>query len=399
MKFVIIHQHDPTIPGVGGIGTFIDAFIRNSPENIEINLIGVTAQPDRYPVGQWHSVSTGKKSFLFFPLVAANPVHITFIPLTMKMLLALLHYRKHFDLQDAILEFHRIEPILAFLKCDNPMVLFLHGHNLKDFYNKNTEVRWGKIPWLYLWLEKILLPRASHIHIVREDAVNDYKEKYKRKADDISFIPTWVDETVFKSLNEEERYSLRNKLAKKCDISASSKIFLFVGRYEGQKNPIRLLEAFKLVRARYADAVLILIGDGSLKNDMKNYVQQQALTPSVLFLPAMTQQEISQWMNAADVFCLSSAFEGMPFVILEALYSGLPVVSTAVGEATRLLGNSQGGRLVTNGGAEPFANAMIDLLTNPPTREACNKQVESYTAQNILAPVYQYHCTLLKINK
>lgn len=391
MKLILIHQHDPTIPHVGGVQTFIDTFIRNAPDNLEIHLIGVSAKPDRFPVGQWHSLSMGQKAYRFFPLVAAHPVHVTFIPLTIRMWWALFRYRKKIDLQDAILEFHRVEPMLAFLGKHNPRILVLHGHNMKDFYNRKTEVRWGKFPRLYFWLEQKLLPQADHIYIVREDAVEDYQKKYPAKANKISFLPTWVDEAVFHSLGEQERSVLREKLIQEQALSAASRIFLYVGRYEGQKDPIRLLNAFKLVLAKDSHAILILIGEGGLKVEMQNFVQEHKLSSAVRFLPPMPQEDIGQWMNAADALCLSSAFEGMPRVAVEALYCGLPVISTAVGEAGRLIGDSHGGRLVTEEGAEVFAKAMLDLVGNPPSTMACEKQVESYTARKILAPVYRYY--------
>jgi glycosyltransferase involved in cell wall biosynthesis len=281
--------------------------------------------------------------------------------------------------------------MLAFLGSRNVKILFLHGHNFKDFYNKKTEVRWGKFPWLYFWLENKLLPLFNHIYTVREDAAHYYKTKYPTKAHDISFLPTWVDDTIFYSIEEGQRRALCEKLTQEKGIPASSKMFLFVGRYEGQKDPLRLLDAFRQVKTQNSNAVLILIGEGSLKAKMQQYVQDHNLSAAVRFLPPMAQQDIAQWMNVADVLCLSSAFEGMPLVVIEALYCGLPVVSTAVGETARLLGNLQGGRLVTDESAEAFAKQMIDLIENPPTREVCKKQAEPFTARQILAPVYQYH--------
>ena len=382
---------------MAGIGTFIETFIRNAPDDLEIHLLGVTSQPERFAIGQWHSLSVGRKQFRFFPLVAANPVHVTRIPLSLKILWSLFRHRKMFVFKHAIVELHRIEPMLAFLRYRNPKILFLHGHNMQDFYNKKTEVRWGKFPWLYFWLEKHLLPRCRRIFIVREDAARDYQKQYATKAHDISFLPTWVDEAVFQSLDPGERRALRNNLIEGQGLSASSKVFLFVGRFEGQKDPLRLLRAFKHVRSRHIDACLILIGEGGLKTKMQDYVSKNTLAGEVRFLPPMSQQDVGQWMNAADALCLSSAFEGMPRAAVEALYCGLPVISTAVGEARRLIGDANNvGRLVTDEGAEAFANAMIDLLGDPPSREACAKQVEDYTARKILTPVYDYYRELLR---
>src|SRR3989338_4161542 len=113
MKLVLVHQHDPTVPHIGGIQTFIDTFIRNAPEELAIDLLGVTAQPKRYPVGKWHVLSIGEKTFRFFPLVAAHPVNITRVPLSIKILWSLYRYRRRIAFQGAILEFHRIQPMLG----------------------------------------------------------------------------------------------------------------------------------------------------------------------------------------------------------------------------------------------------------------------------------------------
>jgi len=389
MKLIMIHQHDPTVHHVGGIGTFIDSFIRNAPEDIEIQMLGVTAQPERFPVGHWHSLAIGQKRFNFFPLVAADPAKITLLPLSVRMVYALQQYRKKINIQNAILEFHRIEPMLAFYRDRNHKMLFLHGHNMRDFHNKKTEVRWGKFPWLYFCLEKKLIPKAKHVYIVREDATRDYQKQYPTKKNEISFLPTWVDETVFYPLDKEKKRALSKRLKTILRLPSSSPTFLYVGRYEGQKDPLRLLSAFKLVRSRYPNAILILIGEGSLKRKMEIYIQQHDLSEAVRFLPPLSQQDVGQWMNAVDALCLSSAFEGMPRVVVEALHCGLPVISTAVGETRRLIGDSQGGRLVTEEGAEAFSEAMMDLIENPPSADACRNQVVAFTARKILEPVYE----------
>ncbi len=399
MKLIMIHQHDPTVHHVGGIGTFIDTFIRNAPEDIEIQLLGVTAHPERFPVGRWHSLTIGQKQFQFFPLAVANPARITLLPLSVRMVYALQRYRKKINIQNATLEFHRIEPMLAFFRDKNHKILFLHGHNMRDFYNKKTEVRWGKFPWLYFWLEKKLFPQAKHIYIVREDAIEDYKKQYPTKKNDISFLPTWADETNFYSLDKEGKRALREKLQIKLSLPNSSPLFLYVGRYEGQKDPLRLLGAFKLVKSRYPNAVLILVGEGSLKGEMEVYVRENDLSEAVRFLPSQSQEDIGRLMNSVDALCLSSAFEGMPRVVVEALHCGLPVVSTAVGESVRLIGDSQGGRLVTEDGAKAFSEAMIDLIESPPSTDACRDQVAAFTARKVLGPVYKKYCGLSEGNQ
>lgn len=390
MRLALIHQHDPTVPHVGGIQTFINTLIRNAPDDLDVDLLGVSSRPEAYPVGQWHALTMGAKAFRFFPLVAAHPVEISRIPLSFKMLLALYRYRRRLALNGAILEFHRIEPMLGFLFAANEKVLFLHGNNRKDFYNRKTEVRWGRCPALYFFLEAWLLRRARHVYTVREDAVHDYRLAFPDMDNAISFLPTWVDEMVFSALSPVDRENLRMRLLREQNLPLESKVLLFVGRYEGQKDPFRLLEAFRLVAERRR-VCLILIGEGTLKEPMRRFVVDNGLSDVVRFMPPMDQSGVSEWMNAADGLCLSSAFEGMPRVVVEALHCGLPVVGTAVGETVRLIGGTRGGRLVAEAGASAFAAAVLDLLADPPSADCCRRQVHDFTARKILEPVYHHY--------
>ena len=66
MKLILLHQYDPTVNRVGGIGTFTDALIRNAPNDIEIQLLCVTSQPKRYPGAVGILIPLEKKSLNFF---------------------------------------------------------------------------------------------------------------------------------------------------------------------------------------------------------------------------------------------------------------------------------------------------------------------------------------------
>lgn len=171
-------------------------------------------------------------------------------------------------------------------------------------------------------------------------------------------------------------------------VDPRSRWLLFAGRFEGQKDPRLLLEAFRRLNGTGGQTVLILIGTGRLEASMRVLIQQQGLSPIVRMLPPQPQPQLARWMNAADCLVLSSAFEGMPRVVVEALGCGLPVVSTDVGEARRLVQNSVTGRLVGDRTPEAFAAGIAEVLRQPPDREACRRQIAPFTARKVLAPVY-----------
>ncbi len=398
MRVILIHQYDPTIHNVGGIGTFINTFIKYAPMDLEVDLLGVTAEPQRYPVGRWHRLKAGQKDFNFFPLVAAHPIHRGRIPLNIRLTWALRQYRPVIDFKDAIIEIHRIEPAAVLRDLKNPKVLFLHAHSM-DLYNPHTEVVWKKCPWLYFWLEARLIHAMDQVFIVREDAVDFYRKKYPKLADQIFFLPTWSDEEVFHSLPEEVRLQEKEKLAQIHKFNPAKHLLLFVGRFEGQKDPLLLLESFSQLNGALAGAQLVMIGEGSLESEIRNFISCKGLEARVHLVGPQSQSEIARWMNAADAFVLSSAFEGMPRVVVEALQCGLPVVSTDAGEAKRLVAHFSAGRIVTERTPRAFNQALQEVLGQKPDRQACQSQAAPFTAGKILQKVYSAYQRLERDKK
>ncbi len=386
-RVILFHQHDPGMDYVGGIFTFLNTFVKHAPSDFEVNLVGVTADAAARPVGRWHRLSVAGRPLNFLPLVAANQMVRETIPLSVRLTAALRRHRGLIDFTGAVLDLHRIEPAWALRDLPNPKVLVLHAHS-EDLYNPHTEVAWKKAPWLYFLMERTLIGGMTRVYIVREDAVAAYKQQYPKIADRVEFLPTWVDEDVFVSLPEAQRREQRQQLAQEHGFDPSHRLLLFVGRFEGQKDPLMLLESFRRLNGLKDRTQLVMIGEGSMEGEIRGFLSANGLEKQILLLGPRPQTEIARWMNAADSLVLSSAFEGMPRVVVEALGTGLPVVTTAVGEAPRLVSDARAGRLVQDRTPEAFSAAIADLLQQPPDREACLRQIESFTAKKILGRVY-----------
>lgn len=390
MRVIIIHPHDPGIHHVGGVGTFINTFLKCAPSDVEVELVGVTADPQERPVGRWQELRSNGRTVKFLPLVAAHPTFHRRFPLSIEFTCALAQRRGMIDLQGAIVELHRIEPELALRDVRTWKTLFFHTHT-RDLYNPKTEVLWKRFPWLYFWLEARLIGHFDALYGVREDIVSSYRERYPQLRAPFTFLPTWVDEGVFASLPERERTPLKEALALQHGFDPACRLLLFVGRFELQKDPILLLDSFRDLLARRPDARLVMIGGGSLEFAIRDHLVSNRLTDRVLLLPPQAQDDIARWMNAADCLCLPSAYEGMPRVVLEALQCGLPVVASDEGETRRVAGDRAVGRLVRERTPEAFSAAFEEILDQRLDRAACQGQVAPYGAAAVLATLFDQY--------
>ena len=99
-----------------------------------------------------------------------------------------------------------------------------------------------------------------------------------------------------------------------------------VGRFCEQKNHEYLIEIFKEINKKRKDAVLLTIGEGELKNNIKEKVEKYGLEDKVIFLNPV--KNVNDYLQAMDVFLLPSKFEGLPVVGVEAETSGLMVITS-----------------------------------------------------------------------
>ncbi len=137
-------------------------------------------------------------------------------------------------------------------------------------------------------------------------------------------IPNGVSGELFRPVNPRERAEAREAVGLAC-----RRVVLFVGRLSAEKNPLGLLEAFAALPSEARDrTMLVLVGDGP----QAECVGARALMPDLhgsVRLAGM-QRDVAAWYRAADVYVLPSLTEGLSNTMIEAMASGLPVISTRV---------------------------------------------------------------------
>ncbi len=164
--------------------------------------------------------------------------------------------------------------------------------------------------------------------------------------------------------------------------TCSMPVFLAVGSLSPQKDFRTLIHAFARVRKRMA-ARLIILGTGPQRNKLFNIVSQLGLKNDV----DIHGFEVNPfpYMKHADVLVLSSAWEGLPNVLIEAMALGTPVVSTKCPSGPEeILQNGKYGPLVPVGDDTELAEAMLHTLSCPIDEERLIERAQEFSIENIL---------------
>jgi glycosyltransferase involved in cell wall biosynthesis len=152
--------------------------------------------------------------------------------------------------------------------------------------------------------------------------------------------------------------------------STRNNVVLSVGRLTEQKGFDRLLEAWQMVKLKNsADWELHIVGSGELEEKLEQQIVTLGLTDSVRLIPATSA--LHAHYKEASIYCLSSRYEGLPMVLLEAQVFGLPIVSfdCETGPA-EIIRHNETGLLVNDGDIPGLARAISSLIYNNSKRVA-----------------------------
>lgn len=146
--------------------------------------------------------------------------------------------------------------------------------------------------------------------------------------------------------------------------------FVHVGRLDTPKNQERLLRAFRQILDAHPRARLTLVGDGTLRPRLETLARELELGDAVIFVGM--QENVRPFLTEADIFVLTSDYEGIPMTILEAMGTGLPIVSTAVGGVPDVLVDGKTGILAA-AEVDAVADACRKLAENSSLRETLGR--------------------------
>ena len=172
----------------------------------------------------------------------------------------------------------------------------------------------------------------------------------------VRVIPNGVDMAAF-AASPDMRCRVRGELK----LGPKEFVWVAVGRLLPQKDYPTLLRAFQPLAN--ASARLLIAGRGPLLESLQRQAEQLGIAPQVMFLGV--RDDVAELLAAADGFVLSSAWEGMPNVVMEAQAAAKPVVATNVGGVSELVEGEKSGFLVPPENSGALSQAMLRLMVLP----------------------------------
>jgi sugar transferase (PEP-CTERM/EpsH1 system associated) len=203
----------------------------------------------------------------------------------------------------------------------------------------------------------------------RVDRVVSVSERLtERMAETVGF-PIGRIRTILNGV-DSERFTPDRRASARAALGLTPRDFVVgtVGRLEPVKDQHTLIEALGALARRGVRFTAYIVGDGALREDLGRHASQLGVADHVVF-PGR-RVDVEDVMASFDVFALSSRSEGLSNTILEAMATGLPVVSTDVGGARELVVEGITGLLVPPADSESLASAIASLAEDPDGRLA-----------------------------
>lgn len=231
---------------------------------------------------------------------------------------------------------------------------------------------------LYRHLDRRLLRRFDGVIAVTSALAAELARSTRRQGGPRGrIIPNGIDGGRLRARAAAALPSVRAELATlsrpgNAGGSGGGPVLLAAGRLARQKGFDLLLDALPAVLVRHPGLLLLIAGEGPERSALATQAERLRLQGRVHFLGA--RGDLAALLAAADGFVLSSRGEGSPFVLLEALALGVPVVATAVGGVAEMLGSGAESELVSPGDPAALAGSILRLLQFP---ESARRRAEA----------------------
>jgi glycosyltransferase involved in cell wall biosynthesis len=228
-----------------------------------------------------------------------------------------------------------------------PFIYTVHGWSFHQ--NQHPLVYKSKV-----WIEKLLTRQADTVINVSKSNQLDGVTKFQMKRSVV--IYNGISQEKF---NPQKAY---NDIRKEFNISGSKIVVGYMVRMTEQKDPHTMIRAIQLAMKQSKELVFLMVGDGDLRESTEALAKKLGVMDHVIFTGFRT--DIPDILNAIDIYCLPSLWEGLPIGLLEAMGMKKAVIATAVDGSVEVIKNGKTGLLIDKNNPEDLAKKLLYLASN-----------------------------------
>jgi glycosyltransferase involved in cell wall biosynthesis len=231
-----------------------------------------------------------------------------------------------------------------------------HGHVFSGYFS-SAKTR------LYIYIERLMARLSTRIIVVSPTIKNEICSKYRITSENkTSVIPLGFELEKMEPLDTS-----RGFFRKKFSIPDSALIIGIVGRITGIKNHHLFIDIAELLVQRHKNFHFLIVGDGELRENIENKVENLGLRDNVHFAGWIT--ETVKMYADLDVMLQTSKNEGTPVTVIEAMFYKIPVISSNVGGLADLIEHNKTGFLLNSFLPEDYIPVILKLVESAEDRK------------------------------
>lgn len=252
------------------------------------------------------------------------------------------------------------------LSLEDTAVFVLKWRKWLPFWSTKVVINYDLLPSAQQRLKNselsAVLSRADIIIGVSQQVCLDLTKRLRIPASKVKHIPNWFDQSLHKRTSTKR---------------SQSKI-IFAGRFSEQKQPLEVIKIFESLKAKLSSLHCELYGDGPLKESLKKTIKKSSYASSIKLHEPTTA--IAEKLQSATVLLLPSLYEGLPFIVLEAMAHGCIVALYNFPGATELVTDGADGVIATTpqGLAEKLQKILSSKLKTKLMSDAAARKQKEY---------------------
>lgn len=233
-------------------------------------------------------------------------------------------------------------------------------------------------------LKAWILNNSNVITVVSNYLKQEVLKLKLRKEIPLEVIPMGVDITKFNPRKKD--------LKIKEEENIKGPFLLFVGRLSPEKGINTLIDAIPKVIKIYPSAKLIIVGDGTIKEELNKKVKSMKLDQNIIFKGWIIQKELPRYYATADVFVSPSLKEGSPVAWIESLACGTPIIVGDISISKEIVSEAKIGSIVNPKSRDDIAIKIINLIRQNAKKKSVNKN-------SLLPPRYKWENIVERMKK